>query len=257
MSTRKLPGILYSVFARQDTRLCEYKRPGSDSIFPISQTTSEILSRLDHTVDTRRSFKTTGKAGVPDLHYHLQVYKGLTVLAVSGSEFSKRCAHQYLNEALTQFLQTTKDWTSAPAYHFQSIFGRQLEQIAEQYSNPMHDKVTYIKSQLNEATDDKIEEMNLLIKRGERIDILVDKTETLESQSVTFSDQARTLKLKFFWKNIRFIVIIVLVALVVLFLLVWFGCGVPDFKTCSDMINSVNGEKPPEVSGSSSPTGSS
>jgi len=248
MSKKNITGILYAVFARQEIRLCEYKRKGVDkeAFFPITQTTSQILNKLDHTADARRSFKTSTQ---PELHFHIQVSKGLTVLCVADPEFTKKCAHLFLNDALAQFLASTKDWTSAPANHFSNVFSRQLEQIAEKHSNPANDKATYIRGQIKEAQDMYMEQINLLIERGEHIDILEDKTNTLKNESVVFKDKAKAMKMRFFWKNIKLILIIVGLALVALFMLIWFGCGVPDFKTCADMIKSMKGEKPADVVG--------
>jgi len=138
-------------------------------------------------------------------------------------------------------LAQTKDWTSAPALHYQNVFARQLEQTAEKHSNPANDKASFIRSQMKEAKEMYMEQINLLIERGEHIDILEDKTNTLAKESVVFRSKARAMKMRFFWKNIKLIVAIVIVALIALFLLVWFGCGVPDFKTCADMIHSLKG----------------
>jgi vesicle-associated membrane protein 7 len=248
MSKKNPTGILYAVFARQETRLCDFKKPGVDKelFFPITQTTSQILNRLDHTADARRSFKTSTQ---PELHFHINVTKGLTLLCVDADpEFSKKSAHSFLHEAFATFLATTKDWMTAPPNHFQNTFSRQLEQIAEKFSNPANDKVKHIKGQMNQAKEMYMEQINLLIERGEHIDILEDKTKTLADESIVFKDKAKAMKMRFFWKNIKLIVIIVLLALVALFLLIWFGCGVPDFKTCADMIKSMKGEKVAEVS---------
>jgi len=146
-------------------------------------------------------------------------------------------------------LAQTKDWTSAPALHYQNVFARQLEQTAEKHSNPANDKATFIRNQMKEAKEMYMEQINLLIERGEHIDILEDKTNTLAKESVVFRSKARAMKMRFFWKNIKLIVAIVIVALIALFLLVWFGCGVPDFKTCADMIHSLKGVSPSPLMG--------
>jgi len=246
-SRRNLQGILYAVFARQDIKLCEYKKSGVDNLFQITQISQQILNKLDHTSDARRSFKTSNTN--PELHFHIQVTQGLTLLAVSDPELPKRIAHTFLNEAMIAFRASTKDWTSAPALHFQNVFARQLEQIAEKNSNPANDKMGAIKNQMKEAKEMYLEQINLLIERGEHIDILEDKTKTLAAESVIFRQKAREMKMRFVWKNIKLILVIVALALVALFLLIWFGCGVPDFKTCADMIKQMKGEKPADLVG--------
>jgi vesicle-associated membrane protein 7 len=241
---------LYAVFARQDIKLCEYKKQGVDFMFQITQITQQILTRIDHTATARRSFKTSSQ---PELHFHVQVLNGLTVLCVSDPEFTKKCAHFFLNEAMQAFLATTKDWTTAPALHYQNVFARQLEQIAEKNSNPMNDKASYVRSQMKEAKEMYMEQINLLIERGEHIDILEDKTKTLANESIIFREKAKAMKMRFFLKNIKLIIVIVIIALLALFMLVWFGCGVPDFATCADMIKKLKGDKPATLQGADVP----
>jgi len=106
---------------------------------------------------------------------------------------------------------------------------------------------------MKEAKEMYMEQINLLIERGEHIDILEDKTKTLASESIIFREKAKAMKMRFFLKNIKLIIIIVAVALVALFMLVWFGCGVPDFKTCADMIKQLKGNRPETLQGADTP----
>jgi len=245
MSSSTVGGILYTVIARQDVRLCEYK---NDSMpynpFQVSQATSKllttILGRIDPKVDQRRSFKTST---TPELHFHVLVTKGLTVLCMTEATYPKRCAHPYLEEIKAVFLspqfQNWGSWETAPSHHYNNaVFVRQIAQISEHHSNLDNDKITNLHKHLDEAKNIFLEQIELLIERGEHIDILEDKTRNLANESVTFREKAFRMKMRFCWKNVKLIIVIVALVLVVLFLLVWFACGVPDFRKCAELTSS-------------------
>ena len=43
-----------------------------------------------------------------------------------------------------------------------------------------------------------------LVERGEKLDLLVDKTDNLSATAVTFKTTARTVHHKMWWKNVRY-----------------------------------------------------
>jgi vesicle-associated membrane protein 7 len=45
--------------------------------------------------------------------------------------------------------------------------------------------------------------IDALLERGERLDLLVDKTEHLSAHSVTFKQTSRNLARKMWWQNTR------------------------------------------------------
>jgi len=231
-------GILYAVIARQDVRLCEYKSAAMPyNPFQVSQATTKvtsILARLEPKVDQRRSFKTSAP---PELQFHVIVNNGLTVMCMCEASYPKRRAHPFLDDVRTHFLapqiQNWGSWETAPVGHFESVFGRQLATLAEKHSNPDTDKISVVHKQLEEARHVFLEQIELLLERGEHIDILEDKTKNLANESVTFRQKARAMKMRFCMKNAKLIAVVVVLVLVVVFLLVWFACGVPDFKSCA------------------------
>lgn len=72
----------------------------------------------------------------------------------------------------------------------------------------------------------------LVSERGERIELLVEKTSLLESEATTFKKTSVSLKRYLWWKNVKLWLIIIGVAIVVIFLIVWFSCGFPNFRNC-------------------------
>jgi len=163
--------------------------------------------------------------------------------------YPKRRAHPFLDEVRAHFLtpnyQNWGAWETAPSHHYDNIFARTFAQLAEKHSNPENDKISVVHKQLEEAKNVYMEQIELLLERGEHIDILEDKTSNLAKESVVFKQKAHAMKMRFCMKNAKLIAVIVILVLVVVFLLVWFACGVPDFKTCAALANKGGGEITP------------
>jgi vesicle-associated membrane protein 7 len=70
-----------------------------------------------------------------------------------------------------------------------------------------------------------------VLDRGERIELLVDKTEHLQAEAFTFKREARRLKTRMWWKNKRMLAFILLLVVVLLYAVVCVICS-PTFH-CS------------------------
>ena len=68
-----------------------------------------------------------------------------------------------------------------------------------------------------------------VLDRGERIELLVDKTDHLQSEAFTFTRDSRRLKRKMWWKNTRLMVIILILLLLICYVIVCFACS-PTFQ---------------------------
>ena len=67
--------------------------------------------------------------------------------------------------------------------------------------------------------------MDKVIERGEKIEILVKKSETLSEQSLDMKNTARTVKNKMWWKNKKILIGIIIIVLILIFLLLGIICG--------------------------------
>jgi vesicle-associated membrane protein 7 len=131
---------------------------------------------------------------------------------------------------LSQFGDT---WQNAIALKFNHDFARVIKTKMEFHSDVNSDKIASLRNQIDQAKDVIIENIDKLVERQERIDILVTKTQELQDTSTTFKSKATSMKNRFWWKNVKLIVIISTLVLLILFLVVWFACGVPSFQSCT------------------------
>jgi vesicle-associated membrane protein 7 len=86
------------------------------------------------------------------------------------------------------------------------------------------DKLSGLRKELSELEEQALRNMDKVIERGERIEILVKKSENLADQSLDLRDTSRKVKNKMWWKNkkvmIGIIAIIVIVIVVVVIIIV-------------------------------------
>jgi len=76
------------------------------------------------------------------------------------------------------------------------------------------------------------ENIERVLERGERIDLLVDKTDRLGGSARDFRVRSRGLRRKMWWKNARLMVLLVVVCIFLLYLFIGFGCGLPAWGKC-------------------------
>ena len=71
------------------------------------------------------------------------------------------------------------------------------------------------------------ENIERVLERGERIDLLVDKTDRLGGTARDFRMRSTHLRRQMWWKNERLMVMLAVVGVVLLFQFVGIGCGLP------------------------------
>ena len=79
---------------------------------------------------------------------------------------------------------------------------------------PPTDELTRAQTELNQVKDIMVQNVEQILSRGERIELLVDKTDTMASQATAFRRGARSVRRQMWWKNSKIMALSVLVGLV-------------------------------------------
>jgi len=102
-----------------------------------------------------------------------------------------------------------------PPHALQSTFGPVIAQLVYAYNtSPPTDDLSRAQSELAQVKDIMVQNVEQILSRGERIELLVDKTDSMASQATAFRRGARTVRRQMWWKNKRVLGLGVLVALV-------------------------------------------
>nr|XP_057929099.1 vesicle-associated membrane protein 4 isoform X2 [Doryrhamphus excisus]XP_057929100.1 vesicle-associated membrane protein 4 isoform X2 [Doryrhamphus excisus]XP_057929101.1 vesicle-associated membrane protein 4 isoform X2 [Doryrhamphus excisus]XP_057929102.1 vesicle-associated membrane protein 4 isoform X2 [Doryrhamphus excisus]XP_057929103.1 vesicle-associated membrane protein 4 isoform X2 [Doryrhamphus excisus] len=85
---------------------------------------------------------------------------------------------------------------------------------------PQNDKLKQVQSQVDEVIDVMQENISKVIERGERLDDLQDKSESLSDNASAFSSRAKQLHRRMWWRDMKMKMIIALVVLGLLLIII-------------------------------------
>jgi vesicle-associated membrane protein 7 len=119
---------------------------------------------------------------------------------------------------VAQFLSSPSASSSSSSFAphaLQSTFSPVISQLVYTYNtSPPTDDLSRAQSELAQVKDIMVQNVEQILSRGERIELLVDKTDSMASQATAFRRGARTVRRQMWWKNKRVLGLGVLVALV-------------------------------------------
>lgn len=119
------------------------------------------------------------------------------------------------------------DLAGLPAYGA-AAFNGELKTLMVEYGTTkagQDDAFRNVQSEIDNVRDIMSQNIEQVLERGERIDLLVDKTDRLGGSARDFRVRSRGLRRRMWWKNVRLMVMLVFVVLFLVYLLVGFGCG--------------------------------
>lgn len=139
----------------------------------------------------------------------------------------------YLVEVRKRFLgqydATRTDFATLPPFGCAAFNSRLKEMMVEYGSTASgrEDAIGKAKREIDDVKGIMTENIERVLERGERIDLLVDKTDRLGGSARDFRVRSRGLRRRMWWKNVRLMVLLVFVVVFLTYLFVGFGCGLP------------------------------
>ena len=122
---------------------------------------------------------------------------------------------------------------SAIAFAFNDDFARVLQNQIRYYNeNPGADNIGRVRSQINDVKDVMVQNIEKVLQRGEKIELLVDKTDRLNQQAFKFEKQSKKLKNAMWWKNMKMMIFMGVIAVVAIYIVAGMICGF-DLKKCT------------------------
>ncbi|XP_036601814.1 vesicle-associated membrane protein 7-like [Trichosurus vulpecula] len=215
--------ILFTVVARGTTILAKHAWCGGNFL----EMTEQILAKIPS-----ENNKLTYSHGNYLFHYICQ--DRIVYLCVTDDDFKRSQAFSFLN-AIKKRFQTTygsRAQTALPYAvnsEFSSILAAQLKHHSE---NKNVDKVVETQAQVDELKGIMVRNTDL-VARGERLELLIDKTEHLVDSSVTFKTTSRNLARAMCMKNLKLtVVIIIIAAMIFIYIVVSVACGGLTWPSC-------------------------
>jgi len=232
--------LLYSCVAYNNTILTEHTASASSQ---TSSLASLILPKISHSTPQ----KLTYTHGAYFIHYIAAAASeypdtpsagGLTYLVIADSALGRRIPFGLLVGIKQRFLEQFKpedtDFGALPAYGAAAFNGVLKKLMVEQGTTDAGkaDALRSVQSEMDGVREIMTENIERVLERGERIDLLVDKTDRLGSSAQDFRVRSRGLRRRMWWKNVRLMALLVVVVLFLIYLFVGFGCGLPGWSKC-------------------------
>jgi vesicle-associated membrane protein 7 len=214
--------IVYALIARKKSVLAEFT--SSSGNFPT--VTRVLLSKIPEQ-DNRMSYEY-------DKHiFHYIVDDGITFLCMSDEDTKRRITFAFLDDIKKAWRERFGSVEqSALAFSLNDMFAPVLKQRMEYFNtNPNADKIQQVQNQIESVKDIMIENIDRVLERGEKIELLVDKTDRLNQQAFNFEKSSRSLKNAMLCRKIRNYVILAIIIALIIFFIAAMVCGL-DFKKC-------------------------
>ena len=133
---------------------------------------------------------------------------------------------------LSTYTTDSTDFSSLPPYGCAS-FNPELRSLLQTYNSaPPSDSLASARREIDSVRDIMSQNIENVLERGERIDLLVDKTDRLGGSAHDFRMRSRGLRRRMWWKNMKLMVLLGVVVIFLLYLFVGMGCGLPAWGKC-------------------------
>ena len=217
---------MYSLVSRAVNVLAEYQLDGASGNFA---TIARVLLRKVEAGagEEKRSFQHDQHA------FHYLQHDGLVYLVMADKATKPSRVFSFLEVVRDRFTaQYGARAHTAVAFAFQADFSRTLKAEMERFNaTASDDRFHAIRDSLSDVKEQMHDNLEQVIARGERIDLLVDKSEDLDAHAIKFHKESRGLRRFMCTKNVKWTALAVLLILMIVLFLVLAFCGV-NFSKC-------------------------
>ena len=148
--------------------------------------------------------------------------------------FKRRVPFAFLDDVKNRFFATYGDkGQAAIAFAYNEDFGRTIQKQLEFYNGPQADQFATVHKKLDDVKNVMVQNIEMVLERGEKLELLVDKSEQLQLDSFRFQKSSKKLRQAMFWKKVKIYMLIACVVLVLLYIFLAVLCG-PTFEKCGN-----------------------
>jgi len=121
---------------------------------------------------------------------------------------------------------------TAIAFAMNEDFGRTLQKQMDFYNGPSADSFTQVSSKLEDVKNIMVENIEKILERGEKLELLVDKTDKLQQQAFKFEKSSKRLKNVMFWNRMKLYVLAFGITAFLAWIISVMACGIT-YSSCS------------------------
>mmetsp|Transcript_149396 Transcript_149396/g.212421 ORF Transcript_149396/g.212421 Transcript_149396/m.212421 type:complete len:196 (-) Transcript_149396:179-766(-) len=158
-----------------------------------------------------------------EYQFHYITEDGICYLSMSDEKNKHRIPFAFLEDIKTNFISKygLETVQNAQAFAMNDEFKVIIEARMEYYNSDGADRtidnIGGLKSQIDDVKDVMVQNIERVLERGEKIELLVDKTDRLNQQAFRFESSSRELRRAMYWRKVRCYVILSLIATLLIY----------------------------------------
>lgn len=215
--TSPIMPILYAVVARSTSVLAEFSATSGN----VAQIAMRVLEKTGGG-DSRVSYS-------HDRHqFHLLVSSSIIYLCMADESFGRRIPFAFLEDLRNRFEESyAREAQTAIAYAFNGTFSSVIQTQMEYFNtNPDADVINKVRGGIADVKKGMVENIDKVLDRGEKIDLLVDKADNLQADAFRFKKTAVKLKRAYWWQNVKIQLTVFFVLAAIIYTILAISCGI-------------------------------
>eukprot|EP00347_Sterkiella_histriomuscorum_P014256 403361576 len=218
--------IYYGLVAKkQNIILAEFTEYNGN----FQQITMQLMQRV--VPDTKKTFE------LEDFLFHYISEDGLTVMCMTDKAIQKKIAFAFMQDVRKTLISSysPRELENAKAYGLSTFTDKIREKMTYYNDNPItiNDKTDELMRELNGLKDSMVENIDRLIERDGKIEVILQKAESLSTYSKTYRANARRAKNKMRNRRIFYVCMLIIILGLVGFFIAVIACGGFSFHGCS------------------------
>lgn len=235
--------LLYALIARGTTILARQAACSGN----FSEVTEQVLSKIPPE-DNKKTYSHL------EFYFHYICENRIIYMLITHGDFERSKAFAFLSEIKKRFsIQYGERVYTALPYAMNSDFSSTLTAQMRFFSelpSPSRaaanrsaannnlgvpapsSKVTQVQDQVDELKGIMVENIDQITARGERLELLINRTNDLQANAVTFKRTSRNLERSMCMKNAKLGMIIAIVSLLIVYFIVSAACGGLGWSKC-------------------------
>ncbi|KAH7474792.1 hypothetical protein PRIC1_013076 [Phytophthora ramorum] len=226
--------IVYTLVARQQSVLCEYTDQSGN--FPT--VTRAVLKNLAQHEPSASAAASKSVFPYNEFNFFFLHDDGITYMCMAEERVHANVAFMMLAELQTLFLAKYKQQAQTALAYAMAPFNPTLDTLMKKYDNyKLETPMSQVRQKMERVKTLMIENVNQLMERGEKIELLVTRTNKLQQDAMKYEKSAKKLKNAYWWMNVKYWIYSAL-ALAVLALVVTFMICGTDLSSCAARVGS-------------------
>mmetsp|Transcript_206 Transcript_206/g.264 ORF Transcript_206/g.264 Transcript_206/m.264 type:complete len:226 (+) Transcript_206:174-851(+) len=219
--------IVYALVSVGKTVLAEYTATSGN--FPT--VTRVLLAKIPNQ-DGKMSYV------YDNYMFHYVVEDGVCHLCMSDEMNKHRIPYAFLEDMKGRFVAQygRQEPLQAIAFAYNEDFSKAIQERMDFYNSDEADRtidsIGAVKSQIDDVKGIMVQNIEKVLERGEKIELLVDKTDRLNQQAFRFESSSRSLRRAMYWRKMRCYAALGIAGVVLVIVATATMCGGLDFRHC-------------------------